>query len=355
VSKASELIAQIKQIEAAGIAAISSATSSDEIEMLRVRYLGKKGEVSEVLASLRNLSNDEKKEVGNFANEVKQKFESLIEAQASRLQRDEMNRDLANDRLDATLPGVSIAQGARHPLSLILNEAQSILERAGLQAVFGPEVEYEDFCFDKLNFKEGHAARDMQATFFVKDEQNRKLILRTHTSPVQVRVLLKMAQAGSPLPIRVQVPGRVYRVDDDATHAPMFHQIEGLVVDTSSTMGDLRATLDFFFREFFGSSAKIRFRPSYFPFTEPSAEVDVSCVFCRAKGCRVCKESGWLEVAGAGLVHPEVFQLCGWNPEKVQGWAFGMGIERLTMLKMGIPDLRNFFENRLTFLRGGLS
>jgi phenylalanyl-tRNA synthetase alpha chain len=195
----------------------------------------------------------------------------------------------------------------------------------------------------------------MQATFFVNSksaEAKKNLVLRTHTSPVQVRVLLEAAQKGFGLPIRIQAPGRVYRVDDDRTHSPMFHQIEGLAVDSSASMGDLRAVLDFFFKRFFGPGTKIRFRPSYFPFTEPSAEVDVSCVFCKGKGCKVCKNGGWIEVAGAGLVHPEVFDLCGWDSSKVQGWAFGLGVERLTMLKYGIPDLRLFFENRLSFLRG---
>lgn len=331
---------------------IEAAKSSDDLEKLRVFYLGKKGQLSEVLAHLKDVSADERKRIGASANELKNQLEERINERRAELSRAEMDQELKQDSLDASAPGLSFSQAEIHPIRKVLREAIQIFERAGLLPVYGPEVEYEDFCFDRLNFKPGHAARDMQATFFVKQEGDRPLVLRTHTSPVQVRTLLNLAQKNFALPIRIQAPGRVYRMDDDSTHAPMFHQIEGLAVDTKSTMGDLRAVLDYFFRKFFDESVKIRFRPSYFPFTEPSAEVDVSCVFCASKGCRVCKQSGWLEVAGAGMVHPEVFEACGWDPQKVQGWAFGMGIERLTMLKLGVPDLRLFFENRLSFLRG---
>lgn len=350
----SDLKKEIDRLQKEALPQIDSAKTSKELEALRVQYLGKKGSISELLTKLKDLSPDEKKAVGQLANVLKTQIESRIEARSSALLLDEMNQALAADPTDASLPGIHFLPGQRHPLRKVFNEAIEILERAGLKPVFGPEVEYEDYCFDKLNFKPGHAARDMQATFFVKGADAQRLVLRTHTSPVQVRVLLAAAKKDFALPLRIQAPGRVYRVDDDATHAPMFHQIEGLVVDQSATMGDLRAVLDFFFKNFFGSSAQVRFRPSYFPFTEPSAEVDVSCVFCQQKGCRICKQSGWIEVAGAGLVHPEVFQACGWDPQKVQGWAFGMGIERLAMLKLGIPDLRLFFENRLSFLRGAL-
>jgi len=348
-----DLKTKLLSLKEGALKEIKNSSSSQDLESIRVRLLGKKGSISEVLSHLKDLGPDARKELGQVANEIKDLIEKDLSSSKSRIERDEMNRALATDRTDASLPGAYKVMGARHPIRLVMNEAIGILEKAGLVPNYGPEVEYEDFCFDKLNFKEGHAARDMQATFFVKTSEEKPLVLRTHTSPVQVRVLLKAAQNKFNLPIRVQAPGRVYRVDDDATHAPMFHQIEGLAVDQTSGMGDLRAVLDFFFRNFFGSKAKVRFRPSYFPFTEPSAEVDVSCVFCQQRGCRVCKHSGWIEVAGAGLVHPEVFELCGWDPKTVQGWAFGMGIERLAMLKLGIPDLRLFFENRLSFLRGG--
>ncbi len=334
---------------------LESAKTSDQIEDCRVSFLGKKGQLSAIMASLKDLSPEGRKEIGARSNEIKTLMEARLLERQQFFEREELNQKLLSDRLDSSAPGVHFPAGSRHPLKQVLNEAISILEHAGLKPTYGPEVEFEDFCFDRLNFKPGHAARDMQATFFMKDSPAQgPTVLRTHTSPVQVRVLMAAAQAGAQLPIRIQAPGRVYRVDDDATHAPMFHQIEGLVVDTQSTMGDLKACLDFFFRKFFNQNTKIRFRPSYFPFTEPSAEVDISCVFCSGKGCRVCKTSGWLEVAGAGMVHPEVFKACGWDPEKVQGWAFGMGIERLTMLKLGVPDLRLFFENRLSFLRGNL-
>jgi phenylalanyl-tRNA synthetase alpha chain len=331
---------------------LEAAKSSEDLERLRVHYLGKKGQLSEVLAHLKDVSPEERKSVGALANQLKTQIEEKINTRRNDLGRAEMDQTLNQDTLDATAPGVSFTKANLHPIRQILREAVGIFERAGLLPVYGPEIEYEEFCFDRLNFKPGHAARDMQATFFVEHEGDRPLVLRTHTSPVQVRTLLDLAKKDFALPIRIQAPGRVYRMDDDSTHAPMFHQIEGLAVDTKSTMGDLRAVLDYFFRKFFDESVKVRFRPSYFPFTEPSAEVDLSCVFCSGKGCRVCKQSGWLEVAGAGMVHPEVFEACGWDPQKVQGWAFGLGIERLTMLKLGVPDLRLFFENRLSFLRG---
>ncbi|MBN8555825.1 MAG: phenylalanine--tRNA ligase subunit alpha [Deltaproteobacteria bacterium] len=344
---------KLRSLRAEALQKISAAKTSDQLESVRVEYLGKKGKVSEVLAALKDLDADSRKKVGQISNEVKSVLEDGISSTRDQLQQSEMDAELKKDSLDSTAPGITYFRGKIHPIRQVLREAISILELAGLSAAYGPEVEFEDYCFDKLNFKPGHAARDMQATFFVKtDEGAKPLVLRTHTSPVQVRSLLTAAKNNFTLPIRIQAPGRVYRMDDDSTHAPMFHQIEGLAVDTSSTMGDLRAVLDFFFRKFFDQSVKIRFRPSYFPFTEPSAEVDVSCVFCAQKGCRVCKQSGWIEVAGAGMVHPEVFEACGWDPKKVQGWAFGMGVERLAMLKLGVPDLRLFFENRMSFLRG---
>ena len=355
MSSVESILKSLESAKASFDQRLSAAKDSSQVEDCRVAFLGKKGQLSAILASLKDLSPDDRRQIGARSNEVKAHVEARLSEKQSAFERDELNEKLLTDKLDSSAPGVFFPSGSRHPLKQILNEAISILERAGLKPTYGPEVEFEDFCFDRLNFKPGHAARDMQATFFMKDSPAESpTVLRTHTSPVQVRVLMAAAQAGSPLPIRIQAPGRVYRVDDDATHAPMFHQIEGLVVDTSSTMGDLKACLEFFFKNFFDQKTKIRFRPSYFPFTEPSAEVDISCVFCSGNGCRVCKTSGWLEVAGAGMVHPEVFRACGWEAEKVQGWAFGMGIERLTMLKLGVPDLRLFFENRLSFLRGHL-
>lgn len=352
MAKELELTKVLEALSLKALPEIEAAKTSDELEKLRVQYLGKKGQVSEVLAGLRDVGPEERKRVGAIANELKFKLESRIDSRKTSLSRGEMDEELRKDPLDSSAPGLTFSKADLHPIRKVYREAISIFERAGLLPVYGPEVEYEEFCFDRLNFKPGHAARDMQATFFIRDHGEKSVILRTHTSTGQVRTLLDLAKKNFALPIRIQVPGRVYRVDDDATHAPMFHQIEGLAVDTSSTMGDLRAVLDYFFRKFFDESVKVRFRPSYFPFTEPSAEVDVSCVFCSGKGCKTCKQSGWIEVAGAGMVHPEVFEACGWDSHKVQGWAFGMGVERLTMLKLGVPDLRLFFENRLSFLRG---
>lgn len=331
--------------------------SLEAFEQLRVQVFGKKSKFAEVLSQLKSMSNEDRKVIGQAANQLKSQLQNFFDKKRVALEESKLEKALENDQLDASLPGVSFARGQRHPVSKTLQEAVAILERAGLKAVYGPEVEYEEYNFDRLNFKTGHPARDMQATFFVPESVSKKnSVLRTHTSPVQVRVLLEQAKKGFEIPIRIQAPGRVYRVDDDATHSPMFHQIEGLVVDKHSGMGELKAVIDFFLRNFFeNENTRTRFRPSYFPFTEPSAEVDVSCVFCSGDGCKVCKGSGWLEVGGAGLVHPEVFRSCGWDPDQYQGWAFGMGIERLAMLKLQIPDLRSFFENRLSFLRGEAS
>lgn len=332
---------------------IQGVSDLHSLEEWKSRYLGKKSQFSEVLSALKNLEPEERKQVGATANELKNKLEDIFKTRSQQIEDKLLADKLANDSLDPTLPGTYFPQGKMHPIRLMMKEVNEVLELAGLSKVYGPEIELEEFCFDRLNFKKNHPARDMQATFFVKAKESEpRLVLRTHTSPVQVRVLMDAAKKSFPLPIRIQVPGRVYRVDDDATHSPMFHQVEGLVVDKRSGMGDLRAVLDFFFRKIFGSDTKVRFRPSFFPFTEPSAEVDVTCVFCSGKGCRTCKTSGWLEVAGAGLVHPEVFRLCGWNPDEVQGWAFGLGIDRLAMLKYGVSDLRLLFDNRLSFLRG---
>lgn len=350
--KPADLLASLSSIEKEAFESVEGVQNSEALDALRLRYLGKKGQVSQTLAKLRSLSPEDKKEVGKKANVLKQNLEKRIQEQAGVLRQREIEKSLENDSLDASLNGVYHPPGVLHPIRQVLREAVEIFQRAGLVPVYGPEIEYEDYNFDRLNFKEGHAARDMQATFFVHSTQNRPLVLRTHTSPVQVRVLLEMANRDQKLPIRIQAPGRVYRCDDDRTHSPMFHQIEGLVVDQESGLGDLKAVMDFFARKFFDDNTKVRFRPSYFPFTEPSAEVDISCVFCKSKGCKVCKGSGWIEVGGCGLVHPEVFRACKWDPDEVQGWAFGMGVERLAMLKLGVPDLRSFFENRVSFLRG---
>jgi phenylalanyl-tRNA synthetase alpha chain len=348
-----EIVAQVNEDTKKSLQELRAVATLKALEAIRVQYWGKSGSISSVVASLRNFAPEDRKEIGRVTSEARVEFETQYSERNALLEAKELEATLLKNNLDSSAPGVYHPIGTSHPIRLVLREAIRIFEIAGLAPVYGPEVEYEEYCFDKLNFKPGHAARDMQATFFVKDApENKKLVLRTHTSPVQVRVLMKAAQNGFALPLRVQVPGRTYRVDDDSTHAPMFHQIEGLAVDKSSTMGDLRAVLDFFFRKFFDEKTKIRFRPSYFPFTEPSAEVDVSCVFCSGEGCKVCKHSGWLEVAGAGMVHPEVFELCGWDSKSVQGWAFGLGIERLAMLKLGVPDLRLFFDNRLSFLHG---
>lgn len=359
-TEASDTIHQLEIVFKESKKSFETASSASQVEALRVEYLGKKGKFSTLLSRMKAFQPDDRKKVGQLANEFRTQLESLIKDRAFALQREELEKSLKEDRLDATAPGQFFLKGSLHPIRIVMDQAIEILKTAGLEPVFGPEIEFEDANFDRLNFKENHAARDMQATFFVDDEgaqsvdwvKNKKLVLRTHTSPVQVRVMLdRFRKDPEALPIRVQAPGRVYRVDDDATHSPMFHQIEGLVVDQKSGMADLYAILEYFCRKLFDDeSLKLRFRPSYFPFTEPSAEVDISAKFLKKKANQI----EWLEVGGAGLVHPNVFRACGWDPEKVQGWAFGMGVERLAMLKLGIPDLRWFFENRLSFLRSPL-
>jgi phenylalanyl-tRNA synthetase alpha chain len=257
--------------------------------------------------------------------------------------RDASKRErLQRERLDVTLPGRRLPHGTKHPITLVIEEISEIFAGLGFQVAEGPEVELDFYNFEALNFPKDHPARDMQDTFFVDDS----ILLRTHTSPVQVRTMLKHAP-----PVRIISPGTVYRCDSDATHSPMFHQIEGLMVDTGVTFGDLKGILTTFLNQYFGKGIGVRLRPSFFPFTEPSAEVDIACVMCKGKGCRVCKESGWLEILGAGMIDPEVYRHVGYDPETISGFAFGMGIERVAMLKYGIGDLRLFFDNDVRFLQ----
>jgi phenylalanyl-tRNA synthetase alpha chain len=326
------------------LARIQQANSDKEFEQLRVEVLGRSGSVTLLLRGLKDLPSDERPRAGEALNQLRRELEGRLDERL-RTVKDSLKAEvLAAERIDITLPGTRWQRGSIHPLTLVIDEIADIFLGMGFEIARGPDIEDDYHNFEALNFPPDHPARDMQDTFFVANGK----LLRTHTSPVQIRTM----ESRQP-PLQVIVPGAVYRHDDDATHSPMFHQVEGFMVDEHITFADLKGTLTHVLRQIFERDTGVRFRPSFFPFTEPSAEVDVSCVFCKGSGCRVCKQSGWLEVAGAGLVHPEVFELCGWNPQKVQGWAFGMGIERLAMLKLGIPDLRLFFENRLTFLRGG--
>jgi phenylalanyl-tRNA synthetase alpha chain len=319
-----------------------TAQSVTELEQLRVRFLGRQGELTQLLRSLGKLPPDERPLVGAAANEAKRELEALLDARLAEARDAERASARRQQRLDLTLPGRRPPVGAVHPLTRVHDEIVTIFIGLGFSVAEGPEIETDYYNFEALNFPPDHPARDMQDTFFLPGDR----LLRTHTSPVQIRTM----QAQRP-PVRIICPGTVYRRDADITHSPMFTQVEGLAVDRHVTMGDLKGTLELFAREMFGPRSRIRFRPSFFPFTEPSAEVDVLCFLCGGEGCRVCSQSGWLEILGSGMVHPQVLRNVGYDPDEVTGWAFGMGVERIAMLKYGIDDIRLFFENDLRFLR----
>ena len=323
--------------------AVAAAQSSADLEKVRVGLLGRGGELTQLLRSLGSLAAEERPLVGAAANEAKRELEALLDARLATTLEIERQAERRRRRLDLTLPGRRPPRGSLHPLTRVHDEIVAIFAGLGFSVVEGPEIETDYHNFEALNIPRDHPARDMQDTLYLSEST----LLRTHTSPVQIRAML----AQKP-PVRIIVPGRVYRRDvADATHSPMFHQVEGLAVDRNITMADLRGTLELFAREMFGPRSRIRFRPSFFPFTEPSAEVDVLCFVCHGAGCRLCKQGGWLEILGSGMVHPRVLRNVGYDPEDVTGWAFGMGIDRIAMLKYGIDDLRLFFENDLRFLR----
>ncbi len=324
-------------------AAIEGAASSAELEAIRVRYLGRSGGLTQILKSLGALSAEERPQVGAAANEAKRELEVLLDARLETTRAAERRRQRESERPDLTLPGRRPARGVVHPLTRVQDEIVRIFAGLGFSVAEGPEIETDAYNFEALNIPRDHPARDMQDTFYLSPET----LLRTHTSPVQIRAM----RAQKP-PVRIICPGTVYRRDvADITHSPMFHQVEGLAVDRGITMADLKGTLTLFAQEMYGPRSKIRFRPSFFPFTEPSAEVDVLCFLCSGTGCRACTQSGWLEILGSGMVHPQVLKNVGYDPEQVTGWAFGMGIERIAMLKYGVDDIRLFFENDLRFLR----
>ena len=313
-----------------------------DLEELRIRFLGKKGELTSVLRGMGALTPEERPVIGQMANEVRAYIEKAIAEKGEELKKELLKSKLKKERLDVTMPGNAPKVGKRHPLAKVEMEMWDIFLGMGFDIAEGPEVEYDYYNFQALNIPENHPARDTQDTFYVTP----KILLRSQTSPVQARVMEKQKP-----PIRIISPGRVYRSDEvDATHSPMFHQLEGLVVDKGITMGDLKGTLELFAQKMFGEKTRIRFRPHHFPFTEPSAEVDVSCFVCGGKGCRVCKGEGWIEILGAGMVHPNVLRNCGIDPEVYSGFAFGMGIERIVMCKYGIDDMRLLYENDVRFL-----
>lgn len=341
---AEDLLAKLEEIQKKAREAIEQASDMDELEAVRIDYLGKKGALTGLLRGMSGVPAEMRPAVGQAANRIKEEVEGLLESVAGEVLRRERERKLCEESLDVTLPGRPHRVGHPHPLEETREEIERIFSGLGFQVAEGPEVEYDHYNFELLNIPKDHPARDMQDTFYV----SREVVLRTHTSPVQLRYMLDNAPQ---LPVRIIAPGRVYRRDDDPTHTPMFHQVEGLLVDRKVTMGDLKGVLLLFAREFFGPSTRIRLRPSYFPFTEPSAEVDISCTLCRGEGCRTCGGSGWLEILGAGMVHPQVLINGGYDPEEVSGFAFGMGIDRVCMLRYGLDDLRLLFQGDHRFIR----
>jgi len=309
---------------------------------LKARYVGRKGALTEILKGMRDISDSERPKMGKLVNETKVVIEGLFDSKFKSLRDEKKKQALSQEKIDVTLPGRGAAPGALHPVTQVMEEIIDIFQRMGFQVAEGPEVEADYYNFEALNIPRNHPARDMQDTFYITQE----IVLRTHTSPVQIRVM----ETQEP-PVKIIAPGRVYRCDSDVSHTPMFHQIEGLLVDEHVTFGDLKGVITEFLRLVFGEDLGVRFRPSFFPFTEPSAEVDIECVICGGQGCRVCKETGWLEILGCGMVDPEVYKSVGYDPDKYSGFAFGMGIERITMLKFGINDIRLFFENDIRFLK----
>lgn len=324
---------------------VAEVENLKELNQIRVDTLGKKGPITEVLRGMKDLSAEERPKVGSFANVIRDEITAAIESRKEVLELEELNATLASEALDVTLPGQKVQQGARHVLTQIMEEIEDIFVGMGYQVVDGYEVESDHYNFERMNLPKDHPARDMQDTFYISDE----ILIRTHTSPVQARTMEQHDFSKGAL--RMISPGKVFRRDtDDATHSHQFHQIEGLVVDKNITMGDLKGTLEVVMKKMFGQDRKIRLRPSYFPFTEPSVETDVSCFKCGGAGCNVCKHTGWIEILGAGVVHPDVLRMSGIDPEVYSGFAFGLGPDRVAMLRYGVNDIRSFYQNDLRFL-----
>ena len=333
---------QIEEIISKANQAIDTAEDLKQLDQVRVDYLGKKGALTDLLKNLGKLPNEERPKAGQIINEAKEKVQRSLETRKNTLQNAELNKKLAEETIDVTLPGRGQITGGLHPVTRTIERIEKLFLSMGFSIKEGPEIEDDYHNFEALNIPSNHPARAMHDTFYFSEH----LLLRTHTSPVQIREM----ENNKP-PYRLIAPGRVYRCDSDVTHTPMFHQIEGLLVDEGISFADLKGVLDEFIHNFFEKDLAVRFRPSYFPFTEPSAEVDVQCVICGGDGCRVCSHTGWLEIMGCGMVHPKVFEHVNIDTEKFTGFAFGMGVERMAMLRYGVNDLRLFFENDLRFLK----
>jgi len=337
---------QIESIKQKSIEEITNSQNLKELNELRVKYLGKKGELTSVLRGMGALSAEERPIIGSLVNVVKEELETLISEKEETFKLEELNKKLESETIDITLPSKKVKRGSKHPMNRTIEEIEDLFVSMGYDVISGPELETDEFCFERLNLPQGHPARDMQDSFYITENY----LLRTQTSAVQARTMLE--NAGKE-PIRMICTGKTYRREDDATHSHQFYQVEGLVIDKKEnnvSLADLKGTLEVFVRKMLGETSELRFRPSYFPFTEPSYEVDVSCFNCGGKGCSLCKKTGWIEILGAGIVHPNVLKMNGYDPNEYGGFAFGTGIDRLAMFKYGIPDMRYLYANDVRFL-----
>ena len=335
---------QIENLKNQALEEIAKSESSKELNDLRVKYLGKKGELTSILRGMGELSPEERPKMGALVNSAKQEVENEIQEKEKELAKKELQERLEKEEIDITLPSQKIRRGSKHPLNRVIEEVEDLFVSMGYDVVSGPELETDEYCFERLNLPKGHPARDMQDSFYITPEY----LLRTQTSAVQARTMMANEKK---TPIRVIVPGKTFRREDDATHSHQFNQVEGLVVDKNISLADLKGTLEVFMKKMLGQNTELRFRPSYFPFTEPSYEVDVTCFKCGGKGCNLCKQTGWIELLGSGIVHPNVLKMNGYDPEEYSGFAFGVGLDRLAMFKYGITDIRLLYQNDVRFLK----
>ena len=322
---------------------VSKIQERQELNDLKVKILGKKGELTEILRGMGSIAPEERPKMGSLVNSVRAKIENLINEKEKEIEEKELNQKLEAEKIDISLPGTKVKRGSKHPLNRIIEEVEDLFVSMGYDVVSGPELETDEYCFERLNLPKGHPARDMQDSFYITPEY----LLRTQTSAVQARTMMANEEK---TPIRIICPGKTYRKEDDATHSHQFNQVEGLVIDKNISFADLKGTLEIFMKKMLGENIKLRFRPSYFPFTEPSYEVDVSCFKCGGKGCNLCKQTGWIELLGSGIVHPNVLKMNGYDPEVYSGFAFGTGLDRLAMFKYGITDMRLLYANDVKFL-----
>lgn len=335
---------KLEQIKISALSELNEVSNLEELESLRIKYLSKKGELRQLLSKMGEIEPSQRPIIGKLANSIQKEIEDVYQSKHDRLKELQKQKRLESEEIDVTIPGRKNKVGHQHPLNMMYDEIINIFVSMGFEVREGREIESDYYNFEALNIPKDHPARDMQDTFYISED----VVLRTHTSPMQIHT---MEEKKSNEPVKIVCPGRVYRRDDDATHTPMFHQVEGLVVGEDISLSDLKGTLEVFFQQVFGEETEVRLRPSYFPFTEPSAEVDITCVFCKGNGCSVCKNTGWIEVLGAGMVHSNVLKNVGYDPEIVTGFAFGMGIDRMAMLKLEINDLRLLFTNDIKMIK----